>query len=504
MATSMSAAAARAERAALAHPDLVPGRQALDVRRKDVARRDRHAHAQDRAREHEVGARRARAVHVGETDHEIVDGFDRHGCPAWAMSMVNFCMSQAPVGQRSAHRPQCRQRSSSFTITRRLFTGSETRIAWSRLTAGAFSERRSFVLRRVRHEGDAVDRADVDAGVALDAGGRREDGLDVAVEAAPRFGQRLLEREAELDLGAQVPERRGALDLRHDMAAVERDGAVVGPLVQTHLLADEIGHRRRAVAKIPALAPGVDRHRRLVAVRDRGDDVLRAERRVAAEEDAGHARGEGDRIDRRACRSGSASCRDRPRSRERRSPGRRRPARRRRGSRRRARRSERAARRPCSSFSGRTFSKTTPVSLPASWVKALRHEVVQDLDALVDRVLLLPGRGLHLVVARAHDDLDLLAAEPSRAAAAVHRGVAAAEHDDAPADRVGVAEEHARQPLDADADVARRFAPARERRDRARAARRSRRRSRRSLPASSALRLVIRRAATNVPPVESA
>ena len=27
-------------------------------------------------------------------------------------------MSQAPVGQRSAHRPQCRQTSSSLTITR--------------------------------------------------------------------------------------------------------------------------------------------------------------------------------------------------------------------------------------------------------------------------------------------------------------------------------------------------------------------------------------------------
>ena len=92
--------------------------------------------------------------------------------------------------------------------------------------------------------------------------------------------------------------------------------------------------------------------------------------------------------------------------------------------------------------------------------EGLGHEPVQDLDALVDGVLLLPGRGLHLGVAGAHDDLDDLAAEPAGAAAAVHRGVAAAEHHDAPADRVGVAEEHARQPLDADADVARRLAAA--------------------------------------------
>ena len=35
-------------------------------------------------------------------------------------------MSQAPVGQRSAHRPQCRQTSSSFTITRPVGSVPET------------------------------------------------------------------------------------------------------------------------------------------------------------------------------------------------------------------------------------------------------------------------------------------------------------------------------------------------------------------------------------------
>jgi hypothetical protein len=32
--------------------------------------------------------------------------------------MVDFCMSHAAVGQRSAHNPQCTQTSSSFTMTR--------------------------------------------------------------------------------------------------------------------------------------------------------------------------------------------------------------------------------------------------------------------------------------------------------------------------------------------------------------------------------------------------
>ena len=106
--------------------DFVPGRQALDVRGEDVARRDRHAHAQNRSREQEIGARRAGAVDVREADDEVVYALDRHACPACAISNVNFCMSHAPVGQRSAQRPQCRQRSSSLTMTRPVLTGSET------------------------------------------------------------------------------------------------------------------------------------------------------------------------------------------------------------------------------------------------------------------------------------------------------------------------------------------------------------------------------------------
>ena len=37
-------------------------------------------------------------------------------------------MSQAPVGQRSAHRPQCRQTSSSFTITRSVLSAPATNL----------------------------------------------------------------------------------------------------------------------------------------------------------------------------------------------------------------------------------------------------------------------------------------------------------------------------------------------------------------------------------------
>src|SRR3546814_13836506 len=54
----------------------VPGRQALDVGREDVARADRHAHAQDGLGEQLVGRRRARTVDVGELDDEVVGGRD--------------------------------------------------------------------------------------------------------------------------------------------------------------------------------------------------------------------------------------------------------------------------------------------------------------------------------------------------------------------------------------------------------------------------------------------
>ena len=91
-------------------------------------------------------------------------------------------------------------------------------------------------------------------------------------------------------------------------------------------------------------------------------------------------------------------------------------------------------RRPLASYSARTFSKTMPVSRPSSCSTSFGHQEVEDGDALAQRILLLPGRGLHLLEAGADDDLDMLAAEAAGGAAAIHRGVAAAEHDDALAD----------------------------------------------------------------------
>src|SRR5260221_10274353 len=82
-----------------------------------------------------------------------------------------------------------------------------------------------------------------------------------------------------------------------------------------------------------------------------------------------------------------------------------------------------------------------------------RHQEIEDRDALVGRILFLPWRGLHLLEAAAHDDGDLFATESARRAAAIHRRVAATEHDDAAADLVDMAERNARQPVDADMDM---------------------------------------------------
>src|SRR5690606_29933706 len=76
-------------------------------------------------------------------------------------------------------------------------------------------------------------------------------------------------------------------------------------------------------------------------------------------------------------------------------------------------------------------------------------------DAFVHRVFLLPGARLHLVEAGAHDDANVLAAEAAGRPAAIHRGVAAAEHHDPTTDLGDVFEGHRGQPVDADVDVGR-------------------------------------------------
>src|SRR5258705_10540949 len=108
----------------LADANVVERWQPLDVRWEDVFPRDRDAHPKDRLHEQAVCAGRARAVHCGHPEREVVDaahaiataGSARES--AYGITSSNFFMSHAAVGHRSAHNPQWRQMSSSLTITR--------------------------------------------------------------------------------------------------------------------------------------------------------------------------------------------------------------------------------------------------------------------------------------------------------------------------------------------------------------------------------------------------
>src|SRR5205823_889523 len=60
-----------------------------------------------------AGAEARMAGDDGEGSYRL-----RHAGPACVTSRRNLRMSQAPVGQRSAHRPQCRQTSSSLAMMR--------------------------------------------------------------------------------------------------------------------------------------------------------------------------------------------------------------------------------------------------------------------------------------------------------------------------------------------------------------------------------------------------
>ncbi len=304
----------------------------------------------------------------------------------------------------------------------------------------------------VLREGDAVHRADIDAGVALDAELPGEHGLHVAVQAALRLLEGELVVVAELDLGADVLQRDDVVARRHAVALIERDVVVVGPFVDAHLLADDFHGGQGTVVDVLAREELVDRDRGLVAVRHRPDDVLRAERRIAAEEDLRIGRREGLRIDLRHVPLVELEpdvALD---------PGERVLL---------ADRDEHvvafemlvrlAGRHQLAAALGVVLGlhllEGDAGELAVVVGEFLRHEVIVDRDALVHRVFFFPRRGFHLLEAGAHDHLHVLAAEAARGAAAVHRGVAAAEHDDALADLVDVAERDRREPVDADVDV---------------------------------------------------
>src|SRR5215475_1704370 len=85
-------------------------------------------------------------------------------------------------------------------------------------------------------------------------------------------------------LGLDVTERDLLVAQGYPLALVGRDLVIVAPLVNAHLLADDLNRRQRPYLDRLAAAHLVNRERGFVAMGNGPDDVLRSERGIAAEE----------------------------------------------------------------------------------------------------------------------------------------------------------------------------------------------------------------------------
>ena len=316
-------------------------------------------------------------------------------------------------------------------------------------------------LVTIAGEADAIHRADVDAGVAFDAGAVGEHRLHITVQAASGLLDRRGDVKTKLDFDLDAGQGLFRLGPGHLVARVVRRIVVVAPLMDAHLLRDQIHHRVGTLADVFALQQAVDRDRGLVPVGHGGDDVLRSEGGITTEEDMREARLVAGCVDQRQApwvETDAAVGLD-PWKGVLLSDGDQHLV---------------AIDRDVGLAGG--YQRTlTPVVInglddfkrhsdKSAMLKqeCLRDMEVDDRDALVLRVFLFPGRGLHLLEAAAHHHLDVAAAQASRRAAAVHRRVAAAEHDDALADLADMAKGDRGQPVDADVNLRRRLPASRQ------------------------------------------
>src|SRR5262249_816849 len=88
----------------------------------------------------------------------------------------------------------------------------------------------------------------------------------------------------------------------------------------------------------------------------------------------------------------------------------------------------------------------------------LNHEglgrvIHDDLDALLLRIVQLPGRGFEEAARLKRHHLDILGPESQRAATAVHRRVTDTNNEDALTNRIDVAKSDRLEPGDADVDA---------------------------------------------------
>ena len=103
-----------------------------------------------------------------------------------------------------------------MTITRPVCGRSaDTYSACSGFSAGALSLVLQIFFFAVFGDRQAIDRADVETGIAFDAQIGREYGLHVAIQAALDFLDRLLDRKPEFDFDIEFLEALLEVDVRH-------------------------------------------------------------------------------------------------------------------------------------------------------------------------------------------------------------------------------------------------------------------------------------------------
>ncbi len=299
-------------------------------------------------------------------------------------------------------------------------------------------------LVAIAGDGEALHGTDVEAGVALDAQGRREGRLDVTVETALDFASGLFCAEAELHFEIERLEAFSQLDVAHLLARRLVVVVVIAPLAHAHLLADEVHAHGRAIVEVDVLTEVVDGDGGRVAVGHRPDDVLGTPRGVAPEEDARHTGLHRHLIDggHIPLAKGHAEVALDPGERVFLTDG----------------QDDVVTGNDHRVERGRVAGSLIPlqdVEFHAHEATLFDHEargrvVDQNLHAFFFGVVEFPGGGLEELPGTSGHDLDVTSPEPARRATTVHGRVAHADDEDALANLADVAEGDRLQPVDAD------------------------------------------------------
>ena len=89
------------------------------------------------------------------------------------------------------------------------------------------------------------------------------------------------------------------------------------------------------------------------------------------------------------------------------------------------------------------------------------NQIIEDRNIFADGVILFPGRGFHFIKTGAHNDFNILTAQPARCAATIHGRITATQNNDAFADLRYMLKRNIGQPVDTNMDMGACFLPAR-------------------------------------------